>query len=709
MLRSLVTGGAEQQMASRPDKRFEIEDAIQAVLLQQAYKHNPTNLTINIVVGAGMVAMLWFSGASRFYLAAWYCAVVAISLYRAAVTMRLIRTAADFRHVPVLLRRRWQLAYAMGVMSHGALWACLTWVAYATGSIEVSAAILIVLSALAAGATGIFAPQLVLGRIYITLIMLQCTVGLLLKDDPQPILSALGFFFTAVLLFVHNANHSVLYRSLELQFANGQLVEDLEIERQALEKLNATLEERVQARTAELAELVEHDVLTQLLNRAGILRWIHDRTDGAPREQGFAAIFIDLDRFKQINDGLGHAVGDYVLVEIARRLRDVMPDTSALCRWGGDEFVAIVSTSSGKAADSARELVNHLQSALETPLSVLDRSLHVAFTAGIAIAKADPIAISEAIQAADLAAAEAKREGRGSVRFYSDDLFAEQERTMLLAQTLKDAIGKNELTVVFQPIVSSQDFSIVAHEVLLRWDNPILGRVNPDEFIPVAEDTGEIIQIGAYVLDKAVGRFAQMLGEGVSGKLAINVSIRQLVAPDFAGAVRECLARYGVSPDRLVLEVTESIFDARNRPVIVAILEDLDQSGIEIHVDDFGTGYSSLSRLHEMPIRAIKIDQSFVRDMGEQSRAIIEGSVLIARKFGVHVVAEGVETVEQVVQLQNMGVDHLQGYLFGRPQPDFARSGASTALLRGIAAAGRKPSAGPGEPIMLPGRNVTSA
>lgn len=648
-----------------------IQQKIDNGLLQLAYENNAANISVNLLAGLGVVSLLWQSSASKTGIWVCICLLLALSAVRAAGSWWAIRVSANFSRMSDDLRRRLKLYYAGGLLGGLTLWTVLTAMALGSGVAETKYSAIIIISALAAGATGILASQLMIGRAYVCIMLLQGSLQLLFDINHDYVLATLGIIFMIVMVITHRNNNAVLTRSLRLQFENDFLVTDLQGQQDALKELNSTLEERVHTRTLDLKHLAEHDRLTKVYNRSGIIQWVEDQWSILDRDLVYALIFLDLDRFKQINDGLGHAVGDCVLVEVANRLRGALPANSALCRWGGDEFIAVFAVSESEAIEAGHKLAAVMRSAVEDTITVSQRKMHVGFSAGLAISGLDPVEVSEAIRSADLAAGEVKRRGRGHTLTFSQDLAAVQERKLVIAQTLKYAISAGELSIVFQPIVSAKSLLSEAHEVLLRWDNPVLGRVSPDEFIGIAEETGDIVEIGNFVLDSALREFSNRRDRQAAEKIAVNVSLRQLIAPGLLETVQAGLQRYAVEPASLVLEVTESIFDERNWSAISTVLTELRKAGIEIHIDDFGTGYSSLSRLHEMPISALKIDKSFVQRMDGQARAIIEGSVLIAEKFGISTIAEGVETSEQAVLLQDMRVTYLQGYLFGKPEPFF--------------------------------------
>ncbi|WP_246102773.1 putative bifunctional diguanylate cyclase/phosphodiesterase [Rhizobium straminoryzae] len=654
-----------------------IDEWVDAHLLRLAFRNNLANISVNLAAAIGLFLIVMPSADKGFgFSASWLSAILVLSALRYVHSLWVMRR---LREEPLLFgdpQQFYLAGYAAGLLTAVALWGAMTGVAISSNVDEIRYAVLVIISALAAGATGILAPQLVIGRIYIAAMLLQGSAALTFSTAPNYLLAILGAIFAVVMLIAHRNNHQVLRQSFELQYRNNELVARLETERNLLEDLNATLETRVRERTVELKQLAEQDPLTGVLNRNGLMRWCDDAETMATSDvdPDLVAIFIDLDRFKQINDGLGHTIGDKVLVEIARRLQVSLGDNGALGRWGGDEFVAIATAPPGHPLDWASELASRMRYAVEEPIHVAGRQLQIGFSAGVAVTAKGRISISDAIHYADLAAGDAKRKGRGLTQVYKEKLLAEQERNFAICQALKTAIAQNELSVLFQPVVAAESHAVVSYEALLRWNSRDYGPISPDEFIPIAEDTGEIVPLGNFVLDAALGQLVRSGYHDNPLKMAVNVSLRQLIAPGFLEAVRSSLARHDVRPGDLVLEVTESIFDTRQQPIISFVLHQLDSYGVEIHIDDFGTGYSSLSRLHELPIHALKIDRSFVHALDTHGKAIIEGTALIARKLGIHIIAEGVETPLQARQLEELGIEYLQGYLFGRPSPKLMES-----------------------------------
>lgn len=663
-------GAATDASALKPEKaisRQQSEARLETELLRLAYKNSFSSVFVNLFTAIGATLLAWSVIEIPLLLLAWLLAHALVCAGRLVNFLRSRPLFASALVLPSDMVRKLRIRHTIGQTLSFILWTTFTFWAVHHGTDTVRYAGLVIISALAAGATGTLAAEIRLGRFYIAGMLLQGAVTLMLASRPDPVMAFLGLVFTLAMLAVHRSNHRVLAESLTLRFANHDLVENLQAEQHALAELNATLEARVNQRTMELKTLAEHDALTNVLNRTGLLRWCENRKDHLGHNDAFAAIFIDLDRFKQINDGLGHTFGDRVLAEVARRLARGVASNAALCRWGGDEFVIVISEAETALLEKTAGLADHIRTLVEMPMEIAGHDLSISFSAGIAFAARTDDDISEAIHCADLAAGAAKRKGRGVTERYDCALLTEQERTLRIAQSFKSALERREFSVAFQPIVSAGSRHVECYEALCRWVSPRLGPIFPDEFIAVAEDSGDIVRLGAFVLNEALARLAVegLLRQGV--KVAVNVSVRQLVAPGFVEVVRSALAAHKAPPSCLVLEVTESVFDPRNRTVILMVLTALKGLGIEIHVDDFGTGYSSLSRLHEMPISALKIDKSFVQALDSHGRAIISGTTVIARDLGIQIIAEGVETERQAEQLEELGITSLQGYLFGKP------------------------------------------
>jgi diguanylate cyclase (GGDEF)-like protein len=605
------------------------------------------------------------------WLGAWVAAVLLLSALRLIgnTVARPWQQRARARPREVRRARRLQEG---GLLLAGAMWGVLAWFGLPAQDVEGQYTMTIVLSAMAGGATGVLAPLRWVGALYIVEVLLPACVQLVLLPNPHYMLGSLGVVFLGVMLVGHRNNHRLLLRSLELQERNLDLVTHLQVKNAEVQAMNLRLEDRVAQRTADLREMAHRDALTGLFNRRGIVQGLDrllERQAGAPasaRRTTLAVLFLDLDRFKQINDGIGHDVGDLVLAEIARRFAACIPAGAVFGRWGGDEFIVVIG-GEGDVAARAEHTAAELQLCLDRPIEIRGERLNLGVSIGLALYPDQAPSTAELIRAADLAAAEAKRQGRDRLVQFHHAMSATQRRRLELNLALRSATRDGSLRLVYQPIVDAQTGRVIALEGLLRWNAPGIGAVTPDEFIPIAEESDRIVEIGVWVLRRACADAIGWSGSPAP-KVAVNVSVRQLLRSDFVLVVAEALRTTGLPAQRLTLEVTESVFAEQNSaPALQALLQ-LHAMGVQIDVDDFGTGYSSLSRLREFPLDAVKIDRSFVQVLDGPSCAIIEGTILMARRFGLLVIAEGVETQAQAAHLLSMGVDAFQGYLLGRPQ-----------------------------------------
>jgi len=416
-------------------------------------------------------------------------------------------------------------------------------------------------------------------------------------------------------------------------------------------------------REERIAHLAFHDVLTNLPNRAFFRQSLDQEIARAARNgEALALLYMDLDGFKVVNDALGHPVGDGLLRAVGQRLLE-LSDNAFVARLGGDEFVIII----GEAADhsTSRRLAHSILDVFANPVMVDGREVTAGISIGISLFPEDARTGEALVRNADLALYRAKQDGRGVYRFFEQALDQQARRRRQIEADLRSAIRTGGLELRFQPIVGTSDTSIRCFEALLRWPHPIDGYISPVDFIPVAEETGLIVPLGEWVIHEAC-RVAAAWPSNI--RVAVNVSPLQFRAPGFQAIVLQALARSGLSPSRLEIEITESVF-LDGVDTVTDILHQLRSLGVRIALDDFGTGYSSLSYLRSFPFDKLKIDRSFVINIADDPNAgaIVKAILDLASALQMETTAEGVESLEQQAELQSRGCDTLQGFLFSRP------------------------------------------
>ena len=416
---------------------------------------------------------------------------------------------------------------------------------------------------------------------------------------------------------------------------------------------------------ARIAHMARHDAVTDLPNRVLLRERIEGAITQARRDTGFAVLCLDLDNFKQVNDTLGHAVGDELLQAVAHRLKACLREVDTVARLGGDEF-AIIQTAVEAPADAAT-LAQRILDVVSAPYALTHHSVTVGVSIGIALAPGDGLEPERLMQCADVALYRAKGDGRGVFRFFEAEMDARLQARRSLELDLRAAFEAEAFDLHYQPIYDLAQERICGFEALLRWTHPVRGRVSPAEFVPLAEEIGLIVPLGEWVLRRAC-REAAGWPEGL--KVAVNVSAAQFTSTALIATVKAALAESGLPACRLELEITESVLLV-NGGATVAILHGLRDLGVRIAMDDFGTGYSSLSYLRSFPFDKMKVDQSFTRDLTVEqgSGFIVRAVVSLASSLGMTTTAEGVETPEQLAWLREEGCDEVQGYLFSPPVP----------------------------------------
>ncbi|HJV72966.1 MAG TPA: EAL domain-containing protein [Noviherbaspirillum sp.] len=467
-------------------------------------------------------------------------------------------------------------------------------------------------------------------------------------------------------------------KNLQLQAQREELARlnrDMQLQQMhELQRINAALEAEVtERRQAEqrAQELATRDPLTGLMNRRSLAEQLEHAISRSERqEHRLALLFLDMDKFKSINDTLGHETGDQLLLQAAERIRHAVRDSDIVARLGGDEFVVLMEDIPSYSA--AAEVANKIVKTISTSFEICGQSVKTSASVGISLYPQDGTTMQALMRCADLAMYHAKQERRGSAHFFHEELNARMIERSQLEHELQQALENNEFELYYQPKVDAATKRIVGLEALLRWHHPRLGLLNGGQFIPAAADTTQVVSIGEWVISSACAqaRCWQDAGHPLpSIPIAVNIAIPQIYA-DLPEVIGRSLRRYDIAPSSLQLEITESLV-IRDVEKATAVLRQINESGISIAIDDFGTGYSSLSVLKALPIDILKIDQSFVRDLGKNlgDNEIVEAIVNMARALHLHVIAEGVETEEQLQILRDLGCDEYQGYFYSKPLP----------------------------------------
>lgn len=421
-------------------------------------------------------------------------------------------------------------------------------------------------------------------------------------------------------------------------------------------------------KNAQLQQMAFYDQLTGLPNRSLFIDLVQREMLSAYRhQQQFGIFFIDLDRFKAVNDSMGHAAGDALLMEVARRLSDVLREVDVVCRQSGDEFLVLVRDIDHW--ESLGEMAQRVLRAIEQPVVLANAPVKVSASIGISLYPEDGQDFETLIKHADIAVYQAKTLGRARYSYFHSELNSRLQANLELEQELAYAIGHNQLVLHYQPQVDAQTGQLVAVEALVRWQHPTRGLLYPGQFIGLAEESGRIAEMGVWTLREACRQLADWNARGVQvGNMAVNVSALEFRDHRLLDSLQQALDASGIPPQNLEIEITESVLMAETE-TSQRIIERLRQIGVGIAIDDFGTGYSSLAYLKRLRPNQLKIDRSFVNDADtdSDSRAIVKGVVGLAEALGLNVVAEGVETAEQWAFLRESGCHTLQGYYIARP------------------------------------------
>lgn len=427
-------------------------------------------------------------------------------------------------------------------------------------------------------------------------------------------------------------------------------------------------EEKIKEQTEILRHQAHYDGLTGLPNR----ELFKDRLSqaiisGHRNHKKVALLFIDLDHFKEINDSLGHHVGDEVLKQVSIRLQQQIRETDTIARLGGDEFTIILDALHD--THTIVDIIKELLDAMTEPIVIEEHQLYATLSIGATIYPDDSMQSNTLLKNADAAMYKAKEDGRNTYRFYTEEMTERAFERIVMASSLRQALEREEFIVYYQPQMNGETDELIGMEALVRWMHPLMGLVSPAKFIPLAEETGLIVEIDKYVIQRAIRQFSVWCDQGLDPKkAAINLSVKQLQQEDLVETLQKAFHESSCRPDSIEIEVTEGHV-MKDPEMAIAILQQISDLGVSLAVDDFGTGYSSLAYLKRLPIDKLKIDQSFIRDLPDDTddAAIVKTVITLSDNLGLSVIAEGVETEEQKDFLIDNGCRYIQGYLYGRP------------------------------------------
>ncbi len=611
------------------------DERVRALLLGTLYTQ-PTSLAIGAINGvASSVIAAYVTGSAVLRNAAILIALIAI--------VRIVVAFCYSRQSGLRHAQRWETAYEIGAFSYASMIGLIAGLSIwhqVHGHIQV----MTVAVALCYG-TGIAArnagrPNIAIGQLFLSVI--PVIVALLHVGSLAYLVLAVTVTLLVPAMMSISLNVFATLRQSILEAQN-----------------NAELAERMQI-------LALTDVVTGLSNRAGLDRKLDEKIANRPHDRHLMLLWIDLDRFKQVNDTLGHPVGDKVLKELAQRLTAQAPTHAIVARFGGDEF--IIACEIAQRSEGER-IAGDVLDEINRPFRIDSERLTLGGSLGMAMLPDDSEDAATLMQSADLALYHAKMAGGNRISFFDASMTRELVRRREIEAELRGAIQRDELSLFFQPIIDLETGRIKSFEALIRWFHPEKGELRPDEFIPVAEEIGVIITLGNWITAKAAKACAQWPDDIT---VAVNLSPVQIKAPGAALGIQNALREAGLSPSRLELEVTESVFlgDDDN---VGRFLDELSAIGVRFALDDFGTGYSSLGYINKFPFKKIKVDRSFVSgpNVGKKSEAIIRAVAEMGSTLEMDIVAEGLETPEQVTAVRDAGCNLGQGYYFSRAVPDY--------------------------------------
>ncbi len=589
------------------------------------------------------------------YLIAWMSWMAAVEFARAWLGHLFQR-----RSIAIETMGIWRRLYAAGLVCAAIGWGALG----ASLLLPVPERHQFLVTATGLGVTAVMLPLLsACWRCYLAFLALTLTpiIAALLAQGERvlTLTAAITFIVALSLARIAFAAHRRLLKELHMRFAYADMAEELR--REAEERSRAEYQ---------LLRLANYDPLTALPNRTLFLDRLEQALVQARRTgRRVVLLFADLDRFKPINDSLGHQVGDQVLRRVAERMLRCVRDTNTVARLSGDEFTILIEDDDD--LPGAIEVAEKILETVAKPMLVFDTELKLTCSIGITVYPNDADDVNGLLQNADIAMFRAKKRGRNNYQFFTADMHANAMARLSREVALRKALQRGELALHYQPLFDADDGSLLGAEALARWYSHEFGLIPPAEFIPLAEETGLIVPIGEWVLREACEQAVRWRARaGDHFYMSVNLSVRQLAVADLASTIDQILAETGLPPEALLLEITETVAMS-NPDANLRLLQELKEMGIRLALDDFGTGNSSLGYLKRFPIDVVKLDQSFVRDVAinQQDAAVARATIGLAGSLGINVVAEGVETEAQLKWLHAERCRSIQGYFFSHPLP----------------------------------------
>ena len=635
------------------------------VKISSVYLKSPPSVVLQLVTALLLVIALRAPEIESI-LWCWFLAFVSMQAIRAALFVAYMSRTNDDRV------GRWRAFFAIGMLGSQFVWFAFPFIFNAALSdfhLGVVAGVLIVIAVLSS--IGLTSDRALLYAN--TALCISPPILFIASDINFWMLASLGLTAALTLFLVMESIHESAIRSLKggllhkLANYRARKMEELNLDlinaRHRLTEVNASLESQVLERTQELKHQANHDMLTGLGNRYRFTNMVERALDEYHNDQsGFAIYLLDLDRFKEINDGLGHFAGDHVIRETAQRIRDVCGEDHVCARWGGDEFVILQRYVSSR--EEIYRFSDDLVNKLKMPIELSSGPVSIGASIGVSVCPEHGTTAEELLEHADIAVYRSKCM-RGTVSIYNDNWGVEAAERVHLAQALRNAIESQGMDLALQPLIAMNTGKLTGFEALARWPQTDNAPISPGVFIPLAEECGLMPMLGRWVLQRAC-EMLQDVAPDSDLRVAVNISVLQLLDVDFVSEVLDVLTLTELPPERLELEMTENVF-ASDVEQIRNVLSQLREQGIRISIDDFGTGYSSISYLLDFPLDTLKVDRSFVTALNSGGEGIFSSIIALAHGLELSVIVEGVETQKELNSVIRLGGEEVQGFFFAKP------------------------------------------